>query len=73
MATKTSKTCKQTYYSPRLKRKTTNYRPHLVDTTESGYDVCRNCGASVYVGQGHSSPQAFQRLEFEAARNDMMR
>ena len=41
--------------------------------TVSGYASCIHCGAAVYVGRGHMSPEAAQRREHDAARADMTR
>lgn len=69
-----SKTCMQSVLGQRGKKQGRWIRrrlPHVVaDATSSGYDTCSVCGAEVYVGQGHCSPQAMQRLLGSIARGE---
>lgn len=43
------------------------------DGTRDGYSQCIHCGATVYVGQGHCSPQSLQAQEGRAAQADRRR
>jgi hypothetical protein len=64
-----SATCRQTRLSRRTGLPVSRYLPHVVpDSSDDGYAHCEECGRTVYVGQGHGSPQAMQAAEARGAR-----